>query len=176
MQEYYENIGFTYGDTYKYIKIPFKNNYIEIKHFGEKNKEEIECSSIFETYVSEFNISKNIEKEISLIYKPLDLIPYDNIVSIDDSSFNEKYNLLCEEEHLAVRMFTSDILCKIMELHSKYRIIVNTSIIGSKIYMESRKEECMEYKYIDRERENEDIQFIKEMADILYEMVEEFEE
>ena len=181
-EEYYSKMGFATGDTYKakeYIKIPFKNEYIEITNIEIKVKDKDGTSTVFDGYVSELSIPKNISKEINIVYNALNLIKYDNVVAVDNSRFNEKYNLLCEDEHLAIRLFTADILFKIMELYNKHRIIVNANIIGSKIYMTSRKEsginDYMTFRHTDIERKIQDFDFIKEMAEILYTAIEEFE-
>ena len=52
-------------------------------------------------------------------------------------------------------------------------------MVCSKIYMTSRKEsginDYMVYRYTDIERKIKDFDFIKEMAEILYTAIEEFE-
>lgn len=181
-EEYYSNMGFTLGDTYKakeYIKIPFKNSYIEITSIEIKNRDNDDTTTIFDGYVSELSISKTLEKKVQILYNPFNLIKYNNRVYIDNGRFDEKYNLLCEDKYLAVRLFTSDILFKIMELYNKYKIIVNINIIGSKIYMQTRKEvginDYMMFKFTDVERKIQDLEFIKEISEILYEMIESLE-
>ena len=160
------------------IKMQFKDRCIEIKHKLEKNNE----GHVKESYVAEFTIAKYIQREVNVIYDFLGISDFvqGNVVPIDNTEFNKVYKILCDDKYLAVRLFTADVLTKIMELYEQYDKLITIKIRGSKIIMEhiNRKYESSEEETFNIQtlKDKEDLVFIRKMVDILYTMIENFEE
>lgn len=180
----YKTMEFSCGNSYKVrenIKLPFKKGKINISNVCIND----ECNDgdtdlIFDGYVFEFDIPKKIFPKIKVVYNAFNIEKYDNVVSIDNRKMNEKYNVLCEDEIYAVRMLTSENILKIMDLYNKYRYIIDLHINGSKVYMRTRKEvginDWISYKYKDIENKMMALEFIVSMAEIVYNIIEEFED
>lgn len=170
------------GDTYnikEYISIPFKGSSINITHIEIYDRSSDDNYFVFGGFVSEFNIPKQLIKDVKVLYNAFNLIKTENNIPIDNVKFDEKYDILCEDINYAMRMFTQDVMLQIMELHAKYKKIVDISICGNKVYMRSRQEvginDYLSYTYKDIENKIKSISFIEKMADIIYNMIENFE-
>lgn len=180
----YESIGFQKGDGYnfkEYITLPYREDKIYISNIQiEKRVNKDSDMIVFDGYVSEFGISKDIQTEMKVLYNDFDLMKVKNDIPLDNTDFDKKYDVICEDTNYAVRMFTQDIMVKMMELHNKYKSIADIVIKNNKVYIRSRKEvgimELSKYNYSDIEDKINNLRFIKELADIMYEAIENFEE
>lgn len=183
-KEKYDTIGFPTGNIYEIkenIKIPFKSEYIDISNISIKNRYKFEKNSehVFDGYICEFNIPQNISKKIKIMYNAIDLVKYQDVVMVDNNSFNQKYSLICEDEIYALRMFTYASILELMELYNKYRIIINLHIQDSKVYMQTRKEvginDLITFKYKDVENKIKALEFIYKTSELIFNVIQQFE-
>lgn len=143
---------------------------------------------IFQGLTGVINLSKDIQTKIKLNPNVINLnfIDFSNnkkdIVSTDISEFNKYFSIVADNEILAMRIFTSDTIEKIMNILKNKKMKFNINIINNKLYVRVSSFSTFELtivlnkeKYKVIEQEIIALEVMKELSSIFYKIIDDID-
>ena len=171
------------------IKINEKNignlDIYDVKLETEKDSDSHRLT-IFEGLTGEFELSKNIQTKIKLnpnvISNFIDFSKNKDTISTDVSEFDKYFSIIAENKILAMRIFTSDNIEKIMDIFKNQKYIFNINIINNKLYVRISCFSAFEStivlnkeKHVVLEREFIALEVMKKLVCLIYKIIDNIE-
>jgi hypothetical protein len=136
---------------------------------------------IFEGLTGSISFSKNMKSKIKLIFKnSISLFGNeDDIITIDMPEFEKYFKLLSENKILAMRIFTPEIMEKIIDILKTNKRKFDINIINDKLYVRVHCTSIFESKiviggekYESLEQEFAALEIMKELIYLIYELID----
>lgn len=141
---------------------------------------------IYEGLTASISLPKNINAKIKLnpkvITNFIDLSIDSNEINTNNPDFDKYFNISSDQEELASRIYTVDVMQKLLDIFKTYNNIFNINIINDKLYVRVHNFESFEYvvvlgndKHMHIEKSFIAIETLKELTCLIYEQIDNIE-